>query len=151
MTAAAKVAKGDRVLEIGTGSGYQAAVLSALGAKVYTIEIRDELAKRTRAVFAKLGLDDIELKVGDGYYGWPDAAPFDAILVTAATPRIPPLLVEQLKIGGRIVIPLGTSYDQYLEVFTRESSGLTTQTLFEVRFGIMRGQIQARDADLPAP
>jgi protein-L-isoaspartate(D-aspartate) O-methyltransferase len=138
MTEAAKVDPGDKVLEIGTGSGYQAAVLRAIGAKVYTIEIVEPLAERTRKVFTKHSLD-IELAVGDGYHGWPDAAPFDAIIVTAAAPSVPQPLLEQLAIGGRIVIPVGDDVSQQLRVVTRSRGSYDEDELFGVRFGPMTG------------
>jgi protein-L-isoaspartate(D-aspartate) O-methyltransferase len=141
MTAAAHITRGAKVLEIGTGSGYQAAVLAQLGATVYTIEINEGLAKRTRAVLDKLGLEQIHLEVGDGYFGWPKEAPFDAILVTAAPPRVPELLVKQLKIGGRMIIPVGVD-DQDLVVLTRNPEGMRTDELMPVRFGPMIGEAQ---------
>jgi protein-L-isoaspartate(D-aspartate) O-methyltransferase len=140
MTSAAHIKRGDRVLEIGTGSGYQAAVLAAMGCEVYTIEIDEDLAKRTRAVFRFLNLRTIQFRTGDGYFGWPDAAPFDAILVTAAAPDVPPPLFEQLKPGGRIVIPVGTE-EQELEVVTHDHEGVHTERLMEVIFGRMHGEV----------
>lgn len=140
MTEAAKIGPDSRVLEIGTGSGYQAAVLAELGAKVYTIEIHEQLAERTRKALALIGYDDIELRVGDGYRGWPEAAPFDAILVTAAAPTVPQPLIDQLAIGGRMVIPVGEG-DQELQVITRTTDGIETRTMFAVRFGPMLGEI----------
>jgi protein-L-isoaspartate(D-aspartate) O-methyltransferase len=143
MTEAASVQPGERVLEIGTGSGYQAAVLHAMGAEVYTIEIEDALARRTGEVLAQLGFDEIRLKTGDGYFGWPDAAPFDAIVVTAAAPEVPRPLLDQLAPGGRMVLPLGDDFAQQLVVVTRAPDGTTTeQILFEVRFGPMTGEIR---------
>jgi protein-L-isoaspartate(D-aspartate) O-methyltransferase len=141
MTESAHVTKGSRVLEIGTGSGYQAAVLSALGCQVYTIEINDELAKRTDLVFRELGLHTIQFRTGDGYFGWPEAAPFDAILVTAAAPRVPKPLLDQLKPGGRMVIPVGTD-DQNLEVVTKGADGTTVDELMPVLFGPMTGEVR---------
>ena len=141
MTEAAHVTKGSRVLEIGTGSGYQAAVLAALGCQVYTIEINDELAKRTDLVFRELGLHTIQFRTGDGYFGWPEAAPFDAILVTAAAPRVPKPLLDQLKPGGRIVIPVGVD-DQNLEVVTKSADGTTVDDLMPVLFGPMTGEVR---------
>jgi protein-L-isoaspartate(D-aspartate) O-methyltransferase len=137
MTVASHAKRGDRILEIGTGSGYQAAVLAALGCEVYTIEIDEDLAKRTRAVFRHLGLRTIQFRTGDGYFGWPDAAPFDAILVTAAAPAVPPPLLEQLKPGGRIVIPVGGRDEQHLEVVTRDG----VDQLMPVIFGPMHGEV----------
>lgn len=142
MTEAAHVRDGDRVLEIGTGSGYQAAVLAALGAKVYTMEIDEDLGRRTRAVLAHLGEKDIELRVGDGYDGWPEVAPFDAILVTCAAPRVPDRLVAQLKEGGRIVLPIDSGTRQELVAYERHNGlPVAVQELLEVRFGPMRGKI----------
>jgi protein-L-isoaspartate(D-aspartate) O-methyltransferase len=142
MTQAAKVKAGDRVLEIGTGSGYQAAVLAMMGAKVYTIEIHPELAKRTKRVLEKLGFRDVAMRTGDGYFGWPEAAPFDAILITCATPDIPPPLVAQLATGGRIVAPIGDDFDQQLMVITKAGRDtLEREPLMDVRFGLMKGEI----------
>ncbi|MBA3818823.1 MAG: protein-L-isoaspartate(D-aspartate) O-methyltransferase [Deltaproteobacteria bacterium] len=142
MTEAAQVAPGEKVLEVGTGSGYQAAVLAELGADVYSIEIVEPLATRTHAVLATLGYDQLHLRIGDGYRGWPEAAPFDAIIVTAAPPEIPTPLIEQLAIGGRLVIPVGDYPDQELRVVTRRADGTTSETLFPVRFVPMTGEAQ---------
>jgi protein-L-isoaspartate(D-aspartate) O-methyltransferase len=134
MTEAARIAPRARVLEIGTGSGYQAAVLVALDADVYSIEIIEPLAQRTHALLAKLGYR-LQLRIGDGYAGWPEAAPFNAIIVTAAPEQVPQALVRQLAIGGRMVIPVGaTDGPQRLEVITRGPDGTTNETLFPVRF-----------------
>jgi len=141
MTEAAHVKPGDKVLEIGTGSGYQAAVLAMMGAKVYTMEIHDQLAARTRLVLERLGYRNVHLKVADGFYGWPDEAPFDAILVTCAAPDVPKPLLEQLKVGGHMVIPVGT-VDQSLEVVTKTATGADRQPLMDVRFGPMIGAIE---------
>ncbi|NVB79542.1 MAG: protein-L-isoaspartate(D-aspartate) O-methyltransferase [Kofleriaceae bacterium] len=142
MTEMAKVKPGDRVLEIGTGSGYQAAVLAVMGAKVYTIEIDEPLAARTRDVLKLAGFGRVSLKLGDGYFGWADAAPFDEIIVTCAVPdRPPPALVAQLKVGGRMVVPLGTD-DQHLEVITKTSDGISRERLIDVRFGPMIGEVE---------
>jgi protein-L-isoaspartate(D-aspartate) O-methyltransferase len=144
MTEAAQVAPGERVLEVGTGSGYQAAVLLELGADVYSIEIVEPLAKRTHELLARLGLggDRLHLRIGDGYRGWPEAAPFDAIIVTAAPPRIPQPLIDQLAEGGRLVIPVGRDGAQQLMVIARGPGGTTTETLFDVRFVPMTGEAQ---------
>jgi protein-L-isoaspartate(D-aspartate) O-methyltransferase len=144
MTEAAHVDSGDKVLEIGTGSGYQAAVLAELGAKVYTIEIHPELAERTGKLLDKLGLDSkISLQVGDGYFGWPLQAPFDAILVTCAAARVPPKLLPQLRPGGRMVLPLGDETSQVLTVLTKNADGTYDQSaLLEVLFGRMTGAIE---------
>lgn len=144
MTQAANVKAGDRVLEIGTGSGYQAAVLAMMGAKVHTIEIHEALARRTKLVFERLGFRDVQLRTGDGYFGWPDAAPFDAILITCATPEIPPPLLAQLNVGGRIVAPVGDDFEQELVVVKKLDDGVERVPLMGVRFGLMTGEIDKR-------
>jgi protein-L-isoaspartate(D-aspartate) O-methyltransferase len=127
---------GDRVLEVGTGSGYQAAVLAELVAKVHTIEIVEPLARRATQLLGELGYRNVAVRVGDGYGGWPSAAPFDAIIVTAAPAAIPQPLVDQLKPGGRMVIPVGGSLDvQQLLVVEKHSDGrTTTRRTLPVRF-----------------
>ena len=110
MTDLMELEPGQKVLEIGTGSGYQAAVLGQLGMRVWSIEIIEALGKRAAALLDRLGYDNIELDIGDGYYGWADQAPFDAIIVTAAASHIPPPLVKQLAIGGRMIIPVGSRF-----------------------------------------
>ncbi|MFZ0712206.1 MAG: protein-L-isoaspartate(D-aspartate) O-methyltransferase, partial [Terrimicrobiaceae bacterium] len=107
MTQALELSKEDTVLEVGTGSGYQAAILGKLAKEVYTIEIVPPLAESARNILAKLGFQNVHVKLGDGYLGWPEAAPFDAIIVTCAPDRVPEPLVSQLKEGGRLVIPVG--------------------------------------------
>lgn len=136
MTDLAQVRRGDRVLEVGTGSGYQAAVLAECGAKVYTIEIVRALGERAAALLKALGYADIETRIGDGYRGWPEAAPFDAIVVTAAPDHVPPPLVEQLKPGGRMVIPVGSQFGgQDLLVIEKDRDGRTIRrTALPVRF-----------------
>lgn len=133
MTALLNLVGGEKVLEIGTGSGYQAAVLSEMGATVYTIEIRKELAEQARGTLDRLEYGNIHYRVGDGYQGWPEAAPFDAIVVTAAPPEIPQKLVEQLEVGGRLVIPVGR-YFQDLVVVTKGEDGVKKQRVAAVRF-----------------
>lgn len=124
-----------RVLEIGTGSGYQAAVLSGLVAEVYSIEIVPELAASASERLAELGYDNVSVRAGDGWHGWPEAAPFDGIIVTAVAETVPPKLVEQLKVGGRIVIPLGPPYGgQQLTVGTRTADGLELREVLPVQF-----------------
>jgi protein-L-isoaspartate(D-aspartate) O-methyltransferase len=142
MTEAAQLAPGEKALEIGTGSGYQAAVLAELGVDVYSIEIVEPLAKRTHELLARMGYDKLHLRIGDGYRGWPEAAPFDAIIVTAAPEQIPQPLLDQLAIGGRLVIPVGKQGDQDLRVITRKKDGSASETLFPVRFVPMTGEAQ---------
>jgi protein-L-isoaspartate(D-aspartate) O-methyltransferase len=120
MTQALNVKKGDKVLEIGTGSGYQAAILQEMGAKVFTIERHNDLYRNTQKLFDKLGIR-ISTKCGDGTIGWSDYAPFDGIIVTAGSPDIPESLKKQLTIGGRLVIPVGGKRTQTLKVITRTS------------------------------
>jgi len=124
----------ERVLEIGTGSGYQAAVLAELCEKVYTVERIKTLADRARATLDRLGYRTVAIKIFDGTYGWKDMAPFDAIMVTAGAPNIPGPLVEQLKVGGRMVIPVGERYEQRLVKITRTADGPVTQTILPCVF-----------------
>jgi len=125
----------DRVLEIGTGSGYQAAVLAEIVQEVYTIEIIPELGERAEEKFKELGYQNIHTKIGDGYHGWPEKAPFDAIVVTAAPEEIPTPLIEQLKEGGKLVIPVGSKYSvQSLQLLTIKDGKTRIQNLFPVRF-----------------
>ena len=143
MTEAAHVLKGARILEVGTGSGYQTAVLAELGAEVYSVEIVPELAAAAAHALARLGYEGIHLRTGDGYSGWPEAAPFDAILVAAAPPQVPRPLIAQLAVGGRLVIPVGHER-QELQVITRRRHGEVTSRLFAVRFVPMTGEAQAQ-------
>jgi protein-L-isoaspartate(D-aspartate) O-methyltransferase len=127
--------KEDKVLEIGTGSGYQAAVLAEIADSVYTIEIIPKLAQRAQEVLAELNYSNVVVKNADGYYGWEKFAPFDAIVVTAAAEHIPPPLIEQLKEGGKMIIPVGSPFmTQQLILLTKKNGEITTQTLFPVRF-----------------
>jgi protein-L-isoaspartate(D-aspartate) O-methyltransferase len=142
MTELARIGPGDRVLEVGTGSGYQAALLSVLAQEVWSIEILPELAARARALLAELGHSNVHVETGDGYRGWPAAAPFDAIVVTAAPPRVPPPLLEQLAPGGRLVIPVGEDDEQVLEVWERTRDGVRVTREFPVRFVPMTGESQ---------
>jgi len=145
MTDLLEVEAGDRVLEIGTGSGYQAAVLAELDAEVYTIEIVAPLGEQARERLARMGYDRVHVRVGDGNLGWPEAAPFDGIIVTAAGP-VPPALVEQLKPDGRLVMPVGVSGgDQELVVITRNSDGTLHQApKLPVRFVPLTGATPGR-------
>ncbi len=130
----------EKVLEIGTGSGYDAALLSRLAREVYTIEIDKALAARARKTLRQLEFDNVAVKVGDGYRGWPEEAPFDAILVTVSTPRPPPLLYEQLKMGGRMVVAVGTLV-QEMQLLTKTPDGPITQPVSLVNLGPMTGEI----------
>ncbi|KMY67165.1 protein-L-isoaspartate O-methyltransferase [Desulfocarbo indianensis] len=136
MSEALKLTPQDKVLEIGTGSGYQAAVLAELAGEVYSIEIVEELGKRAAQALAGLGYGRVRLKIGDGYQGWPQAAPFDAIILTAAPPKIPQALVEQLAPGGRMILPLGPRFGvQELLLITKGRQGvISRQSLGQVRF-----------------
>jgi protein-L-isoaspartate(D-aspartate) O-methyltransferase len=140
MSELAALRPGARVLEVGTGSGYQAAVLAEMGADVYSIEIVAPLAAEARRTLERLGYGRVHLRVGDGHRGWPEAAPFDAILVTAAAAAVPPALLEQLGSGGRLVIPVG-DWEQELEVHRRGEHGVTVERVLPVRFvPLVRGQ-----------
>jgi protein-L-isoaspartate(D-aspartate) O-methyltransferase len=144
MTELLEVKPGDRVLEIGTGSGYQAAVLDAMGCEVYTIEIRTQLAQEAAKRLASLGYTHVHVHTGDGYAGWPDAAPFAGIVVTAAPERIPQPLLNQLAIGGHMVIPVGAFYQQ-LKVITRASENdFPERDVIPVRFVPMTGEVEKR-------
>jgi protein-L-isoaspartate(D-aspartate) O-methyltransferase len=142
-----------KILEIGTGSGYQAAVLSHLCRRVYTVERWRELQKAAEKRFAKLGITNVTTIIGDGWLGWPPQAPFDRIIVTAAAVNAPPALVEQLKIGGRMIIPLGQTRDaQHLVEIDKTETGLTETKLLPVRFVPLvqgRAGVAARAAKVP--
>ena len=139
MTQALDVGPADRVLEIGTGSGYQAAVLGELTTEVYTIEIIESLAERASGTLRDLGYHHVRVRAGNGYLGWPEHAPYDRIIVTAAPTEVPPALVEQLKVGGLMAIPVGT-FIQELRILRRTSSGLETIRTLPVRFVPMTGK-----------
>ena len=139
MTEALELKPGDRVLEIGTGSGYQAAVLAELAREVYSIEIVEPLAKEAEARLRRLGYINIHIRCGDGYRGWPKAAPFDAIMVTAAPAHVPAPLLAQLALNGRLVLPVGR-FDQDLIRIRRTRTGLKKETLIPVRFVPMTGE-----------
>ncbi len=141
MTDLMRTKRGDRVLELGTGSGYQAAVLAELVREVYTIEIIEPLGKQAAQQLAELGYRNVQVKVADGYYGWPEHAPFDAIIVTAAASHVPPPLVKQLKPGGRMVVPVGTSFlTQHLMLIEKQADGsITTRQILPVAFVPLTG------------
>lgn len=139
MTQALNVEPDDRVLEIGTGSGYQAAVLSVLAKEVFTIEIVEPLAERARATLMDLGYRNVQVRADNGYRGWPEHAPYDRIIVTAAPPDVPEALVQQLKIGGVMAIPVGVS-DQELRIMRRLQTGMETVATLPVRFVPMVGK-----------
>jgi len=142
MTALIEPRDSMRVLEIGTGSGYQAAVLAEIVGEVYTIEIVPELGRQAAALLAELGYDNVHTRIGDGFDGWPEHAPFDAVLVTAAPEDIPRPLLEQLAVGGRLVIPLGSGSQDLVRV-TRGETGFERESITPVRFVPMTGK--ARD------
>lgn len=133
MTDQLKLKKTDKVLEIGTGSGYQAAILAELVDKVFTIEIVEPLARQAEQTLAELGYTNVRVRAGDGYGGWPDEAPFNAIIVTAAPDHVPQPLLDQLAVGGRLVIPVGKDF-QTLELYYRTTTGYERKTLTLVRF-----------------
>ena len=143
MSELGRIAPGDRVLEIGTGSGYQTAVLAALGAEVYSIEVVEPLATAAGVQLARLGYDRVTVRSGDGYGGWPEQAPFAAVLVTAAPPTIPQPLQEQLGVGGRLVVPVGRGWQDLLVVL-RTGSGFRDRNVLPVRFVPMVGEAQRR-------
>jgi protein-L-isoaspartate(D-aspartate) O-methyltransferase len=135
----------DRVLEIGTGSGYHAAVLSRLASQVFSIEIVPPLAERARRTLTDLGYANVKVRTGDGYRGWPEEAPFDAVILTAAPPEIPEPLVAQLKPGGRMVLPVGVGDDQQLVVLKKTAQGLEKSVAFPVRFVPMTGEAERQE------
>ena len=141
MSEAIALSGGEKVLEVGTGSGYQAAVLAELGATVYSIELEPELAERARRDLVRLGYKDVHVRTGDGYRGWPEHAPFDAVIVTAAPNHVPPALVEQLAVGGRMILPVG-EFEQDLLLLRKDEAGVHREVLMGVRFVPMRGEAQ---------
>jgi protein-L-isoaspartate(D-aspartate) O-methyltransferase len=144
MTEQLRPKKSDRVLEIGSGSGYQAAILGELVAEVYTIEIVEPLAKSAEATLQRLGYNNVRLKVGDGYKGWPEEAPFDAIIVTCAPEKVPQPLVDQLKDGGRMVIPVGERFAQQLYLLEKKNGQLKESVTLPVRFVPMLREAQKK-------
>jgi protein-L-isoaspartate(D-aspartate) O-methyltransferase len=133
----------DRVLEVGTGSGYQAAILAELVSDVYSIEIVEPLAKNAEATLQRLGYKNVHLKIGDGYQGWPEVGPFDAIIVTCAPDKVPQALVDQLKDGGRMVIPVGDRFAQQLYLLEKKNGQLKQSATLPVRFVPMTSGAQA--------
>jgi len=144
MTEALKLNPNSKVLEIGTGSGYQAAVCAEIAQQVYTIEIVEGLAKRAKKCLKELGYPNVFVRFGDGFFGWPDVAPFDAIIGTAAAGRIPEPLLEQLKLGGRMILPVEGSFGfQHLVVITKDKKGkISKKNVMPVRFVPMTGEVQ---------
>ncbi len=143
MTQELDIEPGHRVLEIGTGSGYQAAVLGALAKEVYTIEIVAPLAERARQILTSLGYRNINIRTGNGYLGWPEHAPYDRIMVTAAPDEVPAALVQQLKVGGLMAIPVGTGVQELL-ILRRTPTGMETLRTLPVRFVPMTGKPRAQ-------
>jgi protein-L-isoaspartate(D-aspartate) O-methyltransferase len=141
MTDLAEPGPGCRALEVGTGSGYQAAVLSRLCDRVRTLEIVEPLGRQARERLARLGYGNVEVRIGDGYYGWPDAAPYDVIVVTAVAGHVPPPLLQQLKPGGHMVLPVGTRFttQQLVLVSKRADGSVTTRQLLPVAFVPLTG------------
>jgi len=142
MTEALKLQPGDRVLEVGTGSGYQAGILGEIASEVYTIEIVEPLGERARETLERLGYDNVHVRIGDGYRGWPEEAPFDAIIVTCAPDHVPQPLLDQLDEGGRLVLPLGGRYPQMLRRYTRHGDTFDEEDLEPVLFVPMTGEAQ---------
>lgn len=143
MTEQLKLKGGERVLEIGTGSGYQAAVLAEIAKEVYTIEIVKPLGERAERDLTRLGYKNIQFRIGDGYQGWPMKAPFDAIIITAAPDHIPQPLVDQLAVGGRMILPVGDQWQELILV-TRDENGVKTRKLIGVRFVPMTGEAEKK-------
>jgi protein-L-isoaspartate(D-aspartate) O-methyltransferase len=134
----------EKVLEIGTGSGYQAAILAELAAEVFTIEIVEPLGKRAEALLDSLGYENVTVRIGDGYIGWEEEAPFEAVMLTAAPPDIPQPLLDQLAEGGRLVAPVGEDY-QVLKLVTKTDGQLSYRDIIPVRFVPMTGKAQSED------
>jgi protein-L-isoaspartate(D-aspartate) O-methyltransferase len=145
MTECLALRGGEKLLEIGTGSGYQAAVLARIAGRVFSIEIDPALAASAAGTLARLGVGNVSVRAGDGFFGWPEEAPFDAIIVTAAAPEVPPALLAQLAEGGRLVLPLGDpSTFQRLTVITKKGGQSRAEAVLDVRFVPMTGRIQKK-------
>jgi len=140
MTEALELQGDERVLEVGTGSGYQAAILAELAKQVYSVERMPELARRARRILDRLGYGNVLIRVGDGSKGWPERAPFDAIIVTAGAPKVPKALLQQLKVGGRMVIPVGDEHSQELLKIVRLKDGFQQEELGGCRFVKLIGE-----------
>jgi len=140
MTEQLRLKPSDRVLEIGTGSGYQAAILAELVSEIYSIEIIEPLTKNAEATLQRLGYKNVHLKIGNGYKGWPDAAPFDAIIVTCAPEKVPQPLIDQMKDGGRVVIPVGERFAQQLYLMEKKNGQIKESVTLPVRFVPMAGE-----------
>jgi protein-L-isoaspartate(D-aspartate) O-methyltransferase len=144
MTEELRLQPTNRVLEIGTGSGYQAAILAELVAEVYSIEIIEPLGRSAEATLQRLGYKNVHVKIGDGYKGWPEHAPFDAVIVTCAPDHIPQALVNQTKEAGRIIIPVGPPGDQELYLLEKQNGELRQESVTPVRFVPMTGEAQKK-------
>ena len=142
MTEAIRPQPGEKILEIGAGSGYQAAVLAQMGADVYSIEIVEPLAEMARQTLERLGYKNAHVKHGDGYRGWPERAPFDAVIVTCAPDKIPPDLIAQLRDGGRMIIPVGGGMEQELILLRKQGERIEKQAVLPVRFVPMTGEAE---------
>ena len=151
MTEQLRVQPSDRILEVGTGSGYQAAILGELAKDVYTIEIVEQLGKDASARLARLGYSNAHVKVGDGYQGWTEVAPFDKIIVTCAPDKVPQPLTQQLKENGRMIIPVGTGMDQQLFLLEKKNGELAQTAILPVRFVPMIGQAMEKEMAATSP
>jgi protein-L-isoaspartate(D-aspartate) O-methyltransferase len=151
MTALLDLGPDSKVLEIGTGSGYHAAVLSRVAGQVYSMEIVDDLGRQARQTLERLGYRNVQVRIGDGYKGWPEQAPFDAIVLTAAPPRIPQPLLDQLKPGGRMVLPVGRFWQDLLLVTKRADGTIEQRKVLPVRFVEMTGEVRDRAGLTPDP
>jgi protein-L-isoaspartate(D-aspartate) O-methyltransferase len=149
MTQQLKPQPSDRILEIGTGSGYQAAILAELVGEVYSIEIIEPLAKGAETTLKRLGYNNVHVKIGDGYKGWPEHAPYDSVIVTCAPNHVPQPLVDQLKEGGRMVIPVGERFAQELYLMEKRNGQLHQTAILDVRFVPMSGEADGHKKDTP--